>query len=106
MKTPLSELPSVNSLLYVRIVANIERAALLDYSILLLQVVISCVLSRVESFLGIVAAPHRNVGTTLLWTIVVSVVWCTVAEKVSLRAHHCEQESLVAREKSCPHKTR
>ena len=49
--------------------------------------------------MGIVAAPNRNVGTTLLGTIVVSVVWCTVAEKVSLRAHHCGQESLVAREK-------
>ena len=92
VKTPWSELLFRNSLLYVQFAVNIECAALLEHSILLLTVVISCVLLRVGPFLGVVAAPHQNVGTTLLWTIVVSVVWCTVAEKVSLRAHHCGQE--------------
>ena len=43
VKTPLPEFLFVNSMLYVRIVANIECAALLEHSILLLTVVISCV---------------------------------------------------------------
>ena len=44
VKTPWSELLFVNSLLYVQFVVNIECAALLEHSILLLTVVISCVL--------------------------------------------------------------
>ena len=44
VKTPLFELLLVNSLLYVQFVVNIECAALLEHSILLLTVVISCVL--------------------------------------------------------------
>ena len=40
-----------------------------------------------------VGAPYWKVGITLLWTTPISVVWCTVAEKVSLRAQHYGRES-------------
>ena len=80
---------------------SFDCAALLEHSILLLAVVICCVLQRVGPILGIIGAPYRNVGTTLSWIIVTSVIWYTGAGKMSLRAYHCGRESLVAHEKSC-----
>ena len=66
---------------------SIEWAALLNYSILLLEVVISCVLQRIGSFIfGTVGAPYWKVGITLPWTIPISVSWCTVAEKSELES--------------------
>ena len=89
------ELLFENALLFLGCLDSIEWTDLLEHSILLLTVVISCVLQRKESFLGAIDAPCWNVGTTLLWSFVVSVIWCTIAEKVSLRAQHCGRESLI-----------
>ena len=57
--------------------------------------------NELDQFFGIVGAPYREVEITLPWTILISVIWCTVAEKVSSRAQHCGRESLIACEKSC-----
>ena len=56
--------------------------------------------NELDHFFGIVGAPYWEVGITLPWTILISIIWCTVAEKVSLRAQHCGRESLIACEKS------